>query len=75
VYYVTTKPTNFIHCCSKFYYFSLLIGVLGFLEFGDNRKSITNLDSPDAASEPISLPSGFPFGSEIHTLAYVSVDV
>ena len=48
-------------------------GVLDFLEFGDSRKVITNRDSSDAASEPISLPSGFPFGSEIHTLAYVSV--
>ena len=48
-------------------------GVLKFLEFGDNRKFTTNRDSPDAASEPIPLPFGFPFGSEIHTLAYVSV--
>ena len=51
----------------------LLTDVLRILEFGDNRKYIINHDSPDAASEPIALPFGFPFGSEIHTLAFVSV--
>jgi len=28
---------------------------------------------PDGTSGPISLPFGFPVGSEIHTLAFVSV--
>ena len=52
----------------------LLTGCLEFLEFGDNRKFIANLDSSDdAAAGPIPLPFGFPFGSDMHTLAYVSV--
>ena len=55
------------------YCYFLLTGVFGFLEFGNNRKFVTNRGSSDAASEPIPLPSGFPFGSEIHTLAFVSV--
>ena len=50
-----------------------LTGPLRFLEFGENRRYITNRNGPDAASEPISLPLGFPFGSEVHTLAFVSL--
>ena len=46
---------------------------LRFLEFGENRRYITNTFNPDAVSEPILLPFGFPFGSETHTSAYVSV--
>ena len=49
------------------------IGVLGFLEFGENRRYVTDRDGPDGTSGPISLPLGFPVGSEIQTLAYVSV--
>jgi len=46
---------------------------LRFLEFGENRRYITDRDGPDGASEPIALPLGFPVGSEIHTLAFVSM--
>ena len=49
--------------------------ILGLLKFGDNRKFITNRDRSDTASDPISLSPGFPFGSKIHTLAYVSVSI
>jgi len=48
-------------------------GALGFLEFGENRRYVTDRAGSDGASEPISLPLGFPVGSEIHTLAYVSI--
>ena len=52
---------------------SSLTGPLRFLEFGSNRRYITNHDDSDATSEPISLPFGFPFGSDVHTLAFVSL--
>jgi len=45
----------------------------GFLEFGENRRYVTDRNDSDGTSESIPLPFGFPVGSEIHTLAYVSV--
>ena len=58
---------NSINCNSS------LTGPIRFLEFGENRRYITNRDDSDATSEPILLPFGFPFGSEVHTLAFVSL--
>ena len=44
---------------------------LPFLQFGDNKKYIAN-DTSDGVSEAISIPLGFPFGSTIQNLAFVS---
>ena len=44
---------------------------LPFLQFGENKKYLAN-DASDSVSEAISIPLGFPFGSTIQTLAYVS---
>ena len=46
---------------------------LRFLEFGENRRYITNTFNTDAVSEPISLSLGFPSGLDTHTSAYVWV--
>jgi len=44
---------------------------LPFIQFGENKKSIAN-DAPDTVSSPISIPLGFPFGTNVHYLAFVS---
>ena len=48
----------------------MCVGVLEFLSFSNERKSLRRY--LDGVSDRIYIPSGLPFGLQRHTVAYVS---